>query len=238
MKFNPPLISGTLLKRYKRFLADVKLDNGDVVTAHCANTGAMTGCAEPGCKVWLSYHEDPKRKLAYSWQLAQDFDGNWIGINTHNANKLVAEAWQQGKITELSGYEQMQQEVRYGEEKSRIDLLLRGSQRPDCYVEVKSVTLLEKGVGYFPDAVTERGRKHLRELMKLPQQGIRPVLLFCVQHSGITQVRVANHIDAEYGRLLEQGMAGGLQVICYGCQFSAEKIELNQALDFMCHKKG
>lgn len=234
MKFNPPLIGGTLIKRYKRFLADVRLDSGEVVTAHCANTGAMSGCAGPGFRVWLSYHDDPKRKLAYSWQLAQDADVNWIGINTHNANKLVAEAWQQGRIPELAGYQNMQQEVRYGEEKSRIDLLLSGEQMPDCYVEVKSVTLLEQGMGYFPDAVTERGHKHLRELMKLPQQGLRAVLLFCVQHSGITQVRAAEHIDAEYARLLKEAIAQGLEVICYGCQFSSEKIELNQVLEFKC----
>lgn len=234
MKFNPPLLGGTLLKRYKRFLADVRLDNGDVITAHCANTGAMSGCAEPGYRVWLSYHDDARRKLAYSWQLAQDFNGNWIGINTHNANKLVAEAWQQGRIPELAGYQKMQQEVRYGEEKSRIDLLLSAEQQPDCYVEVKSVTLLQEGMGYFPDAVTERGRKHLRELMKLPQQGRRAVLLFCVQHSAITQMKVAEHIDADYALLLKQGMAQGLEVICYGCHLSSEKIELNQALEFKC----
>lgn len=238
MKFNPPLISGTLLKRYKRFLADVRLENGEQVTAHCANTGAMSGCAEPGYKVWLSYHDDPKRKLAYSWQLAQDAQGNWIGVNTHNANKLVAEALRLGRIPELSGYQQIRQEVRYGEEKSRIDILLSGGQQADCYVEVKSVTLLEKGMGYFPDAVTERGRKHLRELMKLPQQGHRAVLFFCVQHSGIKQVRAAEHIDAEYARLLDEAVEQGVQVLCYGCQFSPEKIELNQSLGFMCHKKG
>ncbi|GGD59290.1 DNA/RNA nuclease SfsA [Lacimicrobium alkaliphilum] len=234
MTFNPPLTSGTLIKRYKRFLADVQLDDGEVVTAHCANTGAMTGCAQPGCRVWLSYHEDPKRKLAYSWQLAEDPYGNWIGINTHNANRLVAEAWQSGRIPELAGYHKIRQEVRYGKEKSRIDLLLSDDQKPDCYVEVKSVTLLDKGMGYFPDTVTERGRKHLRELMKLPELGHRAVLLFCVQHSGITQVKAAGHIDKEYARLLDEAIACGVEVICYGCQFSAEKVELNQVLEFKC----
>ncbi|WP_088332677.1 DNA/RNA nuclease SfsA [Lacimicrobium sp. SS2-24] len=238
MKFTPSLVPGTLIKRYKRFLADVRLDTSEVVTAHCANTGAMTGCAEPGFRVWLSYHDDPKRKLAYSWQLAQDAKQHWIGINTHNANKLVAEAVRQDRVPELGGYRTLRQEVRYGEEKSRIDLLLSDGPGPDCFVEVKSVTLLQDGCGYFPDAVTERGRKHLRELMKLPAQGFRAVLFFCVQHSGIHHVRAAEHIDAEYSRLLEEAIERGLEVLCYDCQFSAEKIELNQALDLVADKKG
>lgn len=233
MQFHPPLVPGTLIKRYKRFLADVELDCGSVVTAHCANTGAMTGCAEPGFRVWLSYHSDPSRKLAYSWQLAEDFAGNLIGINTLRANQLVREALEEGRIGALSAYRHIRPEVRYGEQRSRIDLLLRESGLPDCYVEIKSVTLLDKEQGFFPDAVTERGRKHLQELMQVLKAGHRAVLLFCVQHTGITSVRVAEHIDAKYAALLAEARRQGLEILVFGCQISPEKMLLNQSLDFV-----
>lgn len=233
MLFNPPLIRGVLLKRYKRFLADVQLDNGDVVTAHCANTGAMTGCAEPGFVVWLSYHPDPKRKLAYSWQLAQTHQQHWIGINTLNANRIVEEAVRAGKVAELSGYQQVAREVKYGQENSRIDLLLRASDKADCYVEVKSVTLLEDGQGYFPDAVTQRGQRHLAELAYMVEQGARAVLFFCVQHSGIQSVKVASHIDPQYAQTLAKAQASGVEIIAYDCCFNAEKVLLNQPLEFV-----
>ena len=232
MQFESKLIPGTLIKRYKRFLADVRLDSGELVTAHCANTGAMTGCAEPGYRVWLSYHPDPKRKLAYSWQLAQDFAGTWIGINTLRANQLVLEALHQGRIAPLRVYQTIRPEVRYGTQNSRIDLLLSAPGLADCYVEVKSVTLLEKSQGYFPDAVTERGRKHLQELIQVLQDGHRAILFFCVQHTGIRSVKAASHIDPGYAELLVEARRQGLEVLVYGCQISPEKMLLNQSLDF------
>ena len=172
------LIQGTLVKRYKRFLADVQLADGSIVIAHCPNTGAMTGCAEPGWKVWLSPSNNPKRKLLYTWEVVLTDQLHWIGINTHKANTLVKEAIQACKIDELLGYRNLQAEVKFGEENSRIDFLLTDHEKADCYVEVKSVTLLDNSAGYFPDAKTLRGQKHLRELSLIASQGKRAVLFF------------------------------------------------------------
>lgn len=232
MQFSSPLIQGILIKRYKRFLADVQLPDGSVVTAHCANTGAMTGCAEPGWQVWLSPSNNPKRKLAYSWELVFTGQKHWIGINTHMANSLVKEAIQEDNIAELLDYQTLQPEVKFGQENSRIDFLLSDPDKVDCYVEVKSVTLLSDGQGYFPDAKTVRGQKHLRELTHIAEQGKRAVLLFCVQHSGIKSVKVAEHIDLDYAVALKQAILSGVQVFCYGCQISPEKIHINQPLPF------
>jgi sugar fermentation stimulation protein A len=232
MDFSSPLIQGTLVKRYKRFLADVQLADGSIVIAHCPNTGAMTGCAEPGWQVWLSPSDNPKRKLLYTWEVVLTDQRHWIGINTHKANKLVKEAIQENKIAELIGYQNLQAEVKFGEENSRIDFLLTDPEKADCYVEVKSVTLLHDSKGYFPDAKTVRGQKHLRELSLIASQGKRAVLLFCVQHSGIQSVQVAKHIDLDYANELEQAMLNGVQILCYGCEISSEKIFINQSLPF------
>jgi sugar fermentation stimulation protein A len=233
MQFSSPLVKGVLLKRYKRFLADVRLPGGELVTAHCPNTGAMTGCAEPGFEVWLSTNKDPKRKLAYTWELAINDQQQWIGINTHNANKLVVEGINKGVIVELMAYQGLRQEVKYGAESSRIDVLLTADGKPDCYVEVKSVTLLQDGRGWFPDAKTVRGQKHLRELSLLVEQGKRAVMCFCVQHSGIKTVSAASFIDPDYALALNQACAAGVEIICYGCEISEEKIELNQSLKYI-----
>ncbi len=232
MLFPTPLIKGKLIKRYKRFLADVELSDGSIVTAHCPNTGAMTGCGDPGFEVWLSPSNNPKRKLAYTWELSKNHQGDWIGVNTHNANKLVAEAFAQSKIKELAEYQGIKPEVKYGEENSRIDFMLTSDNLPDCYVEVKSVTLLRDGIGYFPDAKTQRGSKHLRELIVIAQAGKRAVLLFCSQHTGIKNIRVATDIDPEYSATLQAAMAAGVQIIAYGCKISEEKLQLNQQLSF------
>lgn len=232
MQFSSVLIQGTLIKRYKRFLADVELADGSIVIAHCPNTGAMTGCAEPGFKVWLSPSNNPKRKLLYTWEVALTDKNDWIGVNTHKANALVKEAIQENKVAELAGYKTLQAEVKFGEENSRIDFLLTDPEKADCYVEVKSVTLLEGNAGYFPDAKTLRGQKHLRELSLIASQGKRAVLFFCVQHSGIQSVQVAKHIDPDYAKELKQAMLNGVQVLCYGCELSSEKIYINQSLPF------
>ena len=232
MQFSSSLIQGTLIKRYKRFLADVQLADGSVVIAHCPNTGAMTGCAEPGWKVWLSPSNNPKRKLLYTWEVVLTDQFHWIGINTHKANVLVKEAIQDGKINELLGYKTLQAEVKFGEENSRIDFLLTDHKKADCYVEVKSVTLLDNNAGYFPDSKTLRGQKHLRELSLIASQGKRAVLFFCVQHTGIRSVQVAKHIDPDYAKELKRAMLNGVQILCYGCKINAEKIYINQSLQF------
>lgn len=233
MQFSSTLIQGTLVKRYKRFLADVQLPDGSIVIAHCPNTGAMTGCAESGWKVWLSPSNNPKRKLLYTWEVVLTDRDHWIGINTHKANAVVKEALLESKISELSEYKSLQAEVKFGEENSRIDFLLTDPEKEECFVEVKSVTLLENDRGYFPDAKTQRGQKHLRELSLIAKEGKRAVLLFCVQHTGIQSVQVASHIDPDYAKELKQAMLSGVQVLCYGCEISPEKIYINQPLPFI-----
>ncbi len=230
MQFSPPLQQATLIKRYKRFLADVVTPDGRELTLHCANTGAMTGCATPGDTVWYSTSDNPKRKYAHSWELCQTQAGHWICVNTLRANQLVREAIEQGRIAELSGYSKLSAEVRYGAENSRIDLLLQADQQPNCYIEVKSVTLLQQGRGYFPDAVTLRGQKHLRELQTMAEQGQRTVLFFAVLHSGIESVASAHHIDPRYAELLTQVQNNGVEVMCYGAELSAEGIDLTERL--------
>ncbi|MEM0552530.1 MULTISPECIES: DNA/RNA nuclease SfsA [Aeromonas] len=219
MIFEPPLQSGQLVARYKRFLTDVELANGEVITIHCANTGAMTGCADPGTRVWYSTSDNPKRKLPHSWEIAESPAGHFICVNTARANQIARELIEQDAITPLCGYARLRTEVKYGEENSRIDLLLEDEEKGNCYIEVKSVTLLdereEAGMGYFPDAVTARGAKHLRELMAMKAAGHRAVLLFMVLHSGISRMRPAAHIDPHYSLLIEQAIAAGVEILCY-----------------------
>lgn len=217
MKFPVPLIEGRLVRRYKRFLADVTLPDGTEVVAHCPNTGSMLGCQPEGARVWLSPANNPRRKLQYTWELVEAAPGELACINTSRPNAQVREAVESERIDSLCGYREMRSEVRYGTEKSRIDLLLSGhEQRPDAWVEVKNVTLNEKGVGYFPDAVTLRGQKHLRELISQAASGDRAVLLFCVNHTGIREVRPADHIDPLYGELLRKAAAAGVELLAWG----------------------
>jgi len=235
MVFDPPLASGILLQRYKRFLADIQLDDGEVRTIHCPNTGSMKNCAQPGDRVWYSTSTNPKRKYANTWELNETLGGDFIGINTLRANELVRAAVQAALIPSLTGYAELHTVVRYGQENSRIDLLLgKHPQQPDCYVEVKSVTLCEPcdgvNIGYFPDAVSARGRKHLRELMEVVAQGYRGVLLYCVQHTAITEVRPAWHIDPAYSQALQLAMAAGVEVLAFRAAISARQINLTEAL--------
>ncbi len=218
-------------KRYKRFLADVKLPDGTQIIAHTANTGAMTGCCEPGSRVWLSVSDNPKRKYPHSWELVEAAPRVLCGINTMMSNRLVREAIEQGVVAELQGYARIRAEVKYGEENSRIDLLLEkdGPTKP-CYVEVKNVTLAENGVGYFPDAVTARGSKHLRELMAMVEQGKRAVIFFCVQRGDVRELRPADHVDAMYGRTLREALACGVEAMAYGAEVSPEGIVLTRCL--------
>ncbi|MEZ5529547.1 MAG: DNA/RNA nuclease SfsA [Porticoccaceae bacterium] len=232
MKIDPPLEQATLLKRYKRFLADIRLDNGEEMTVHCPNTGSMKNCWAPETPCWFSRSNDPKRKLPGTLEITTTPDGFHTGVNTGRPNYLVREAIENGVISELQGYPNIRPEVKYGAENSRIDLLLSDGER-QCYVEVKNTTL---GVGdgrvLFPDAVTTRGAKHLRELMAMVEQGHRAVLVFCVQHSGAQSVGPADEIDPVYGQTLREAMDAGVEVLAYGCDLSAEEINLKSALPF------
>ena len=222
MKFEQTLLEGRLIRRYKRFLADVRLADGSEVTAHCANTGSMLGCQPDNARVWLSRSDNPKRKLAFTWELVETRPGVLACVNTARPNRQAQEAIGDNRIESLRGYAQCRQEVKYGTENSRIDLLLSGhASAPDAWVEVKNVTLeqgpdgVANGQGFFPDAVTVRGQKHLRELMAQVEQGDRGVLLFVVNHTGIETVRPADFIDPEYGRLLRQAADAGVEVYAW-----------------------
>lgn len=230
MEFSPGLQSARLVKRYKRFLADIVTPEGETLTIHCANTGAMTGCATPGDTVWYSTSTSLTRKYPHSWELTHTQQGHWICVNTLRANGLVREALAAYRFPELSGYDKIVPEVKYGSENSRIDFLLQADNRSNCYIEVKSVTLLQQGKGYFPDAVTERGQKHLRELMQIAQSGHRAVLFFAVLHSGIEDVSPARHIDVRYAELLAQAQQSGVELLCYKAQLSPEGINLHSPL--------
>lgn len=223
--------SGRLIKRYKRFLADIELDNGRQLTVHCPNTGSMKNCADPGSEVWIQDTGNLKRKYPFGWELVQVEERFWACINTGRANALIREGIETGVITELQGYTSIRQEVKYGDENSRIDLYLEDAQQPPCYVEIKNVTLLEQsGIGTFPDAVTTRGAKHLRELMLMVSSGYRAVLMFCVPHTGIEQVHPADHIDPEYGQLLRQAAAAGVEVYAYGATITPQQVTISHPL--------
>jgi sugar fermentation stimulation protein A len=216
-----------LIKRYKRFLADITLSDDKETTIHCANTGAMTGCAETNDTVWYSTSDNPKRKYPFSWEVTQTQAKHFICVNTLRANQLVEEALNQGILSELTGFSLLQREVKYGDENSRIDFLATYSDAPSAYIEVKSVTLLEENQGYFPDAVTTRGQKHLRELMQMKAQGHRAILLFAVLHSGINDITVASHVDPTYAQLLDEAMLAGVEIIAYKADFQLNSGELD-----------
>lgn len=232
MEFSPPLRSATLIKRYKRFLADVVTPEGQVMTIHCANTGAMTGCATPGDTVWYSTSDNTKRKYPHSWEVTQTAQNHLICINTLRANQIVAEALSRKNIPELSEYSVIKPEMKYGSENSRIDFFLSGDGLPDCFIEVKSVTLLENNHGYFPDAVTTRGQKHLRELTIIAKEGKRAILLFAVLHTGIYEVAAAAHIDKQYANLLDEAIKNGVEVLCYQVDINTQKMLLGQNIKF------
>lgn len=228
MLYIPSLCPARLVMRYKRFLADVLTPDGNTMTIHCANTGAMTGCAIPGDTIWYSTSPRPNRKYPHSWELTETKQGHWICVNTLRANALVREAIETNIIPELAGYSILNAEVKYGAENSRIDFLLREKGRRSCYIEVKSVTLLQNGKGYFPDAATLRGQKHLRELMRMAEKGERAVIFFAVLHTGIESVAPAWHIDQHYAALLKQAGENGVELLCYKAQISPAGLTLEK----------
>ena len=228
MQFEKPLVEGILLKRYKRFLADIKLSDGRFITAHCPNSGSMKSCKEPGWKVLVSESDNPNRKLKYTWEMVHNRTC-WIGINTQIPNKIALEAIQNGIITELSGYNQIKSEVKYGKN-SRIDLLLNGN-KGTCYVEVKNVTLVETdGYYQFPDAITERGRKHLYELLEMVKTGNRAVMFFVIQRSDGTNFKPADHIDPEYAKMLREVHQQGVGILAYQADVSPNEIKISNSV--------
>lgn len=229
MRFTSPLIEGTLIRRYQRFLADVELADGTVVTAHTANTGSMLGVCDTGCRVWLSDSGNPRRKYPHSWELIEVRPGTLVGINTARANSLVREAIESGVVAELQGYDSHRGEVRYGGEGSRIDLMLEGSPGR-CYVEVKNVTLVEDGVALFPDAVTARGTKHLRELARAAAAGDRAIIFFCIQRGDAREFRPADAIDPVYGETLRSAICQGVEALAYSATVTAAGAELTRPL--------
>lgn len=231
MQISPPLISATLIKRYKRFLADVTLENGEVITVHTPNTGSMLGCAEPGSTVWLRDADNPKRKYRYSWEMSETAVGVLVGVNTLLSNHLVREGIETGVIDALQGYQNIRTEVRYGVENSRIDLLLENETGQLCYVEVKNVTALDDtGSAFFPDAVSARGTKHLRELKAMVDAGHRAVIFYCVQRGDARQVRPADEIDPEYSRTLREVVAQGVEALAWRARVTPEEVVLERHL--------
>jgi len=230
-----PLQEGVLLKRYKRFLADVEMDGGEIVTAHCANPGLMLGLADPGINVWLSKSDNPKRKLAWSLEIVEVDAGrgpSMVGINTSHPNAVVEEAIEAGKVTELAGYASLRREVRYGKN-SRIDILLSdGEDGRLAYVEVKNVTLSrEGGIAEFPDAVTERGAKHLMELADMVREGHRAVMVYLAQRSDAARFRLAHDIDPAYMDAWKTARDAGVESIALACQMGDNEIVADRLID-------
>lgn len=236
MLFNPPLIQGIFLRRYKRFLADVRTLDGEQITIHCPNTGSMRECLAENSTCWYSLSPNPKRKYAATWEIATTPAGHLAGINTGRANALVAEAFNAGLLPQLSGWQNLTAEVRYGEENSRADWRVQQGEK-SCFIEVKNVTLLEpsaeqaqgwieQGQGYFPDAVSERGSKHMRELIRVVASGHRAMLVYCVQHTGINSVAPATHIDPQYAQWCARAKEAGVEFVALKAQLSAQEIRL------------
>lgn len=230
MQFSTPLVPATLIKRYKRFLADCTLENGEVVTAHCANTGAMTGLKDEGLRVWLEPNDDPKKKLNYSWKFVELSKGHFAGIDTALTNRLVKEALLAKHIPTLAPYANIRPEAKYGTN-SRIDFLLADDALPDCYVEVKNVTLTAPdGWAEFPDTVTERGTKHLNELTEMVRQGHRAVMLYLVQRTDCDKFRLAHALDPAYSTAYVTATAAGVETLAYACDITPTDIKLAAAL--------
>ncbi len=235
MTFAKPLIPGVLIRRYQRFLADVDL-GGETVTAHCPNPGTMMGLNAPGARVWLSKSDNAARRLSHTLEIVEAAVGSQhhlVGINTGHPNRLVEGAIRNGTIAELQGYSELRREVRYGQN-SRIDLLLSGADGPPCYVEVKNVHLVrEAGRAEFPDCVTARGAKHLREMAAMVSAGHRAVLVFCVQRADAGGFSLAGDIDPAYVAAFAEALAAGVECLVYRCHISLEAIRITDRISLL-----
>jgi sugar fermentation stimulation protein A len=235
MEFPSPLERGRLVARYKRFFADVIMDDGRQITAHCPNPGAMLGVREPGLTVWLSRSDDPKRKLAYTLELVETAEGALTGVNTMHPNRIVAEALAAGAIPELTGYDTIRREVTYGEA-SRVDFLLQGSGRPDCWLEIKNCHLSRGGgLAEFPDCVAARSSKHLRELAAMVRAGDRAVVLFVVQRTDCDRFQACAELDPVFARTLGEVAAQGVEVLVYACAVDARSVTLTRRIPWLGH---
>jgi len=232
LDFETPLVPATLIRRYKRFLADVAFDDGTETTVHTPNTGSMLGCQEAGSRIWLLPSANPKRKYPFSWELVESLPGILVGINTGRSNKLVEEALHARVIKPLVGYPEVRREVTLDSGDSRLDFLLDGHRRrPPCFVEVKNVTAaVSQRDAFFPDAVSTRATKHLRELQHLVAEGYRAALVFCVQRADVNRVRPAREIDPEYANTLKQSRQLGVEIMAYGAEVTPTAVSLLRRL--------
>ncbi|MCP4821104.1 MAG: DNA/RNA nuclease SfsA, partial [Shimia sp.] len=220
MRFSTPLVPAVLIRRYKRFLADARLEDGTEITAHCANPGSMLGLKEPGMKIWLEPNDDPKKKLKYGWRLVDHENGHFTGVDTSVPNRALRTALMAGEVAALADYATVRPEVKYGEN-SRIDFLLTDTDKPDLYVEVKSVTLSRQtGLAEFPDSVTARGTKHLTELQNMVTEGHRAMMLYLVQRTDAERVTLAPDIDPTYAAAFDAAIDAGVEVMAIGCHIT------------------
>lgn len=232
MRFQTPLVRAVLLRRYKRFLADARLEDGREITAHVANPGSMMGLKDEGLAIWLEPNDDPKRKLKYAWRLVEHEGGAFTGVDTGVPNRMLRTALTAGRVPGLDGYDTVRPEVKYGEN-SRIDFLLTSEGRPDTYVEVKSVTLSRSpGLAEFPDSVTARGAKHLAELANMAEAGHRAVMLYLVQRTDCSAVTLAADLDPTYAAAFLEATARGVEVLAFDCAISPEGVSLGAPLPF------
>ncbi len=233
MQFASPLVRGRLIKRYKRFLADVKLDSGKTITASCANTGSMLGLLHDGVPVWLSEHDSPTRKYRHTWEMVENDMGDGpilVGINTAHPNKIVAEAIEAKRVKPLAGYETQKREVKYGQN-SRIDILLEDPKKGRCYVEIKNVHLSRKtGTAEFPDSVTTRGAKHLRELSDMVREGHRAVMVYLIQRGDAKRFSLADDVDPDYADAFALAREAGVEAIAYRCALDEKGIQLDRSV--------
>lgn len=228
MEFQQKLVHGTLIRRYKRFLADIRLDDGTVTVAHCTNSGSMKSCLEEGAEVYLSPAADPKRKTPYTWEMIK-INEDWVGINTANPNRIIYDAVREGVIAGLSGFTNVKREVKYKD--SRFDVYAE-SETEKVFIEVKNVTLKEREFALFPDAVTTRGQKHLKTLMKVAENGMRAVMIYVIQRSDVNIFAPAKHIDPEYAKLLEEAYKNGVEIIPCRVKVTPERLFIEETLPF------
>ncbi len=232
MIFSNKLVKAKFIKRYKRFFSDHILEDGQKVVAHCANTGAMLGLNEEGITTWLLRNNDPNRKLKWSWELCQN-NSTFIGVNTHNPNKIIEEALNKNMIPQLENFISFKREVRYGDN-SKIDFLINYSNKPDCYLEIKNVHLSrKKNIAEFPDSITSRGKKHMSELSKMKKKGYRAVILYLIQRNDCKHFKIAEDIDIEYYKEFNKALKLGVEVICIDTILNEKEISIGKQINLI-----